>query len=129
MMGDRGRIVLGLAIFVILVTFPFWGRLAAGDAAVGRPELDLPADATACVEDTPFMTVNHMDLLNLWRDAVVRDGVLEYTAASGESYQMSLTKTCLDCHDNRDDFCTRCHDYANVEPTCWECHTTPGGGS
>lgn len=129
-MGDKGKITVGLAIFVILVTFPFWGRLAAsGDAQVNRPELDYPADATACVEDTPFMTANHMDLLNSWRDSVVRDGVLEYTAASGEIFQMSLTKTCLDCHDNRDDFCTRCHDYANVKPTCWECHTTPGGGS
>ena len=129
-MGDRGTIAFGLAIFVIFVTFPFWGRLAAsGDAQVDRPELEYPADATACVEDTPYMIANHMDLLNSWRDAVVRDGVLDYAATSGESYSMSLTKTCLDCHDNRDDFCTRCHDYADVVPTCWECHTTLGGGS
>ena len=91
--------------------------------------MEYPANETACVEDTPFMRENHMDLLNQWRDSVVRDGVLEYTAASGDTYQMSLTQTCLDCHDNRDEFCTRCHDYANVTPTCWECHTTPGGGS
>jgi hypothetical protein len=129
-MGEKGKIVFGLAVFVILVTYPFWSRLAAsGEAEAARPELDYPADASVCVEDTPFMTANHMDLLNQWRDSVVRDGVLEYTAASGETYQMSLTQTCLDCHDNRDEFCTRCHDYANVTPTCWECHTTPGGGS
>ena len=129
-MGDRGKISIGLAVFVILVTYPFWGRLtASGEVQTAQPELEYPVDAEACVEDTPYMTANHMDLLNSWRDSVVRDGVLEYTATSGEVYQMSLTKTCLDCHDNRDDFCTRCHDYANVEPTCWECHTTPGGGS
>jgi hypothetical protein len=130
MMGDRGKISIGLAIFVILVTFPFWGRMiASGDAQVSRPELETPAGETACVEATEYMTANHMDLLNNWRDSVVREGVLDYTAEDGQVYQMSLTKTCLDCHDNRDDFCTRCHDYANVAPTCWECHTTPGGGS
>ena len=35
-MGDKGKILFGLAIFVILITFPFWGRLAAGDALPGR---------------------------------------------------------------------------------------------
>ena len=132
MMGDRGKIVLGLAVFVILVTFPFWSRLAAaGEPEPGRMELAYPdpSKGTACVEDSVWMTANHMNLLNQWRDAVVREGAQEYTTASGETFQMSLTKTCLDCHDNRDDFCTRCHDYSDVTPTCWECHTTPGGGA
>ncbi len=129
-MPDRGKILIGLAVFVILVTFPFWSRVAvSGEAATTRPELEYPADAEACVEDTPYMTANHMDLLNEWRDRVVREGVMEYTSSSGDTFQMSLTNTCLDCHESRDDFCTRCHDYANVTPTCWECHTTPGGGS
>ena len=77
----------------------------------------MPAGETACVEETSFMTANHMDLLNDWRDAVVREGRLEYTAADGRVYQMSLTETCLDCHESRDAFCTRGHDYANVTPT------------
>ncbi len=129
-MGERGKIFIGLAVFVILVTFPFWGRLVTpGEALSAAPELDYPVGEEACVEDTPYMTANHMDLLNRWRNSVVREGVLEYTAADGEVFQMSLTKTCLDCHEDRDNFCTRCHDYANVTPTCWECHTTPGGGS
>jgi len=129
-MGDRGKIVIGLAVFVILITYPFWGRLTAlGEVQTAQPELEYPADAEACVEDTPYMTANHMDLLNDWRDQFVREGVVEYTAASGEVFDISLTKTCLNCHENRDNFCTRCHDYANVSPTCWECHTTPGGGS
>ena len=60
-MGDKGKIVFGLAVFVILVTYPFWSRLAAaGEAEAARPELDYPADASSCVEDTPFMTANHM---------------------------------------------------------------------
>jgi hypothetical protein len=130
-MGDKGKILFGLCIFVILVTFPFWSRLAAaGDSEAGRPELVYPADAIACVEDTPYMTVNHMNLLNEWRDDLVRNSDPEYTSfTTGETYLKSLTKTCLDCHESRDDFCTRCHDYADVQPTCWECHTTPGGGA
>ena len=83
-MGDRGKIVFGLAVFVILVTFPFWSRVAAsGESQTRLPELDYPTDETACVEDTPFMTANHMDLLNQWRDDLVRDGIQEYTATSG----------------------------------------------
>jgi hypothetical protein len=130
-MSDRGKILIGLAVFVILVTFPFWGRLAAGEAHPGRAELVYPdpSRATECLEDTPYMTASHMDLLNRWRDDLVREGITEWVSSSGKTYFPSLTKTCLDCHDDRDGFCNRCHDYANVKPTCWECHTTPGGGS
>jgi hypothetical protein len=129
-MGDKGKILFGLSVFVILVTYPFWSRLAAsGDFDAARPTLEYPADETACVEDTPFMTANHMDLLNQWRDDLVRDGDPEYTSlATGKTYTRSLTKTCLGCHEDRDAFCTKCHDYADVHPTCWQCHTTPGGG-
>jgi len=131
-MGDRGKILLGLAIFVILVTFPFWGRIAAaGEPHPGRSELVYPdpSKATACVEDSAWMTANHMNLLNEWRDQAVREGITEYQSTSGRTWTIGLTATCLDCHDNRDDFCTRCHDYSDVAPTCWECHTTPGGGA
>ena len=129
-MADRGKILIGLAVFVILVTFPFWSGLAAsGEAEITRPELEYPADAEACVEETEWMTANHMNLLNEWRNAVVREGAVEYTASNGKTYTMSLTKTCLDCHGDPDNFCTRCHDYADVTPTCWECHTKVGGGS
>ena len=127
-MGDNGKIYLGLAIFVILITFPFWGRLAAGDALPGRADLEYPANEEACVEDTPYMRASHMDLLNQWRDDLVREGNPDFVSSNGQTYLKSLTKTCLSCHEDRDAFCTRCHDYADVQPTCWECHTTPGGG-
>ena len=58
---------------------------------------------------------------------VVRNGETEYMSTSGEPHTMSLTGTCLSCHSNRDTFCTACHDYANVEPTCWDCHVEGGG--
>ena len=123
-MRDTVKITLGLGAFLVLAAFPFWNRLfAAGDAAA--PELEVPENATRCVEATEYMTANHMDLLNRWRDAVVRQGRREYTSSSGEQYVMSLTGTCLGCHTSREAFCTRCHDYANVDPTCWDCHLEP----
>ncbi len=123
-MSDRTKTLIGLAVVLILAAFPMWQTLvAAGEAA--RPELELPEDETECLEATEYMTARHMELLNQWRNAVVRDGETEYTSTSGETYTMSLTGTCMDCHDSREAFCTRCHDYANVAPRCWSCHVEP----
>ena len=33
---------------------------------------------------------------------------------------------CVKCHSNKERFCDRCHDYAGVKPTCWNCHIVPG---
>lgn len=125
-MSDRAKALSGLAVFLVLVAFPMWQTLgAAGDAA--RPELELPEGETECIEETEYMSARHMELLNQWRNAVVREGESEYTSSSGETYTMSLTGTCMDCHDNRERFCTRCHDYADVAPRCWNCHIEPEG--
>ena len=128
-MSDKGKILFGLSVFVILITYPFWSRLAAGEPEGGRPELEYPTNAEACIEPTDYMAASHMDLLNEWRDDLVREGNREYVSSTGEAYEKSLTKTCLNCHEDRDTFCTRCHDYADVQPTCWQCHVTPGGGA
>jgi hypothetical protein len=123
-MSDRTKTLIGLAVVLIVAAFPMWQTLGAADDAA-RPELELPEDETQCVEETAFMSARHMELLNQWRNAVVREGETEYTSTSGETYTMSLTGTCMDCHDNREAFCTRCHDYANVAPRCWNCHIEP----
>ena len=68
------------------------------------------------------MTTQHMQLLDVWRDSVVRDGNRLYINAEGKSYNMSLSNTCLDCHSNTTEFCDRCHNYASVTPYCWDCH-------
>ena len=121
-MNDRKVIAAGLVIFLIAVTYPFWSaRLTA--AKVSRPELEKPVGETRCVEDKAWMRENHMQMLNQWRTMSVRNGAMEYTSRSyGVKYEMSLTKTCLRCHKKRDEFCNRCHNYANVAPTCWNCH-------
>jgi hypothetical protein len=124
-MNDRTKVIAGLVVFVALAAFPIWYTLAAAEETA-RPSLDLPENATQCVEAKTYMTGNHMNLLEDWRNRVVRDGEWTYAADSGEEYAMSLTGTCLSCH-RRETFCQRCHDYANVSPTCWNCHVVPEG--
>ncbi len=122
--SDRAKVLTGLVVVLVLAAFPMWQALGAADETT-RPDLELPENDSLCVEATDYMTANHMDLLNDWRNAVVREGETEYTSSTGETYTMSLTGTCMDCHDSRQNFCTRCHDYTNVSPACWDCHIEP----
>lgn len=118
-MHDTGKILLGLAAFGVLVTTPVWYGLGRKGEP---PELQRPATAKQCIEPTPFMRARHMELLDTWRDSVVRDGNRVYVAGDGQHHEMSLTGTCLRCHAEPDKFCVRCHDYAGVEAFCWDCH-------
>lgn len=123
-MNDIWKIILGLAVFVLAVTFPIWRGVTAG--AGEPPELQLPAGEEHCVESKEYMTANHMTMLDEWRDALVREGIHEYTSEDyGETYQISLTKTCMDCHSDKAEFCDKCHTYADVAPYCWDCHVEP----
>jgi hypothetical protein len=123
-MHNGGKIILGLIIVIVLLAFPIWYNLAGGSTDY-VPELEKPATATECVRSTEYMTAYHMDLLNDWRDEVVRQGVRFEINAQGVRYEKSLTNTCLGCHENKDQFCDKCHDYMGVEPYCWECHIVP----
>jgi hypothetical protein len=126
-MSDRKVIAAGLVIFLIAVTYPFWFTLVAG-AKVSRPVLEKPVGEARCVEEKAFMRENHMQMLSEWRTMSVRNGLTKYTSKSyGVEYEISLTKTCLKCHQKREEFCNRCHNYASVAPTCWNCHNEPKG--
>jgi hypothetical protein len=128
-MYDTGKIVAGLAVFVVLATSPLWYN-ALSAAPPDSPEIQLPTNgSTECVEETEYMRANHMDLLDVWRDTVVREDVRTYTSElSGKSFNMSLSDTCLDCHSNKQQFCDSCHTYSAVTPYCWDCHVIPEGG-
>ena len=121
-MYDKPAVIVGLILFLAAATFPTWYTAAAGGAGP-RAEPVPPEGETECIEDKAYMTGNHMQLLYDWRSAVVRDSKRFYTSmASGKQHEMSLTKTCLRCHSDRDTFCNRCHNYADVYPNCWTCH-------
>jgi len=120
-MYDAGKIIPGIIIFFVLITFPIWLSAASGD--IDAPtELNLPADEDQCIESTEFMRADHMNLLYDWREEVVRDNLRIYTASDGQEYTKSLTDTCLDCHAPKSEFCDQCHNYIGVEPQCWTCH-------
>jgi hypothetical protein len=122
-----GMIALGLLIFAVLITFPFW--YGKGKATPPTLSLDTPAIARLqekrCVEDASFIRANHMKLLAVWRDEAVREGNRLYTAKDGLAFEKSLTGTCLKCHSNKDQFCDRCHHYVGAKPTCFNCHIIP----
>lgn len=127
-MYNGGKIITGLIIFVLLISAPFW--LNVGQAnELPDISLDTPAinqlSEKQCVESVEFMRSQHPQLLNDWRDQVVREGESIYVSSSGKMYEMSLDNNCLQCHSNQSQFCDACHTYTSVELYCWDCH---GGG-
>lgn len=123
-MRDRALILVGLALFLVLASFPVWYN-AAGGATARAPEVKRASEA-GCVEPAAVMRAAHMDLLLDWREQVVREGRRTYVAGDGRGHTVSLVGTCMRCHGGAADFCDRCHTYAGVRITCWDCHVDPG---
>lgn len=123
-MYDANKIVPGLIVFLVFLTFPMWYNQATGEAAA-KPELKIVSEEKECVEAKEVMRSTHMEKLNSWRDEVVREGKTVFQTSDGKQYTKSLTQTCMDCHSNKADFCDQCHNYAAVTPVCWDCHIVP----
>lgn len=124
-MRDRVLILAGLAVFVAIVTLPFWSAHGRTKDLWKAPDLVMPANAKRCVAPADVMRSQHMQMLVSWREDVVRHGDRRYIAFDGNVYEKSLTHTCLGCH-NKEQFCNRCHTYAGVSgPYCWNCHNEP----
>jgi len=127
-MFDGWKIIFGLIVFLVLMTSPIWYNAIAGKGEY-VPDLEIAtADVPGkdqCVMPVEYMRPNHMDLLDEWRDEVVRNGARVHVAPDGRKYDRSLSNTCMDCHSNKDQFCDKCHDYLSVDPYCWECHIEP----
>ncbi len=129
-MSDKPIIMAGLAVFMVLVTFPIWYAFVPGEE-VAPPDRQSPKDGSRCVEGSVWMVENHMTLLNQWRYEVIREGdrTPYESEAFGTLHKKSLTRTCMTCHSkkemcdsNGNTSCARCHDYVNVKPNCWDCH-------
>ena len=128
-MYDAGKIILGLIVFVVLFTSPFW--LSMSGTPEYSPEVKYPTNSTECIADKEYMNHYHMNILDDWRDKVVRSDLRFYQKdgkpfmLNGEKAEMSLSHTCMKCHDNKVEFCDKCHDYLAVKPYCWDCHVAP----
>ena len=128
-MYDAGKIIFGLIIFVILFSSPIWLNLAGNPGY--KPDIQYPVNEKECIAPREYMNHNHMEILNDWRDKVVRADIRFYNQNAkpflidGKPAEMSLTHTCLKCHSNKSEFCDRCHNFLAVKPYCWECHVTP----
>ncbi|HBL17036.1 MAG TPA: menaquinol oxidoreductase [Elusimicrobia bacterium] len=120
-MNDRGLILGGLLLFVGLITLPVWYNVAAGTPS-RPPELKLPAQGKDPFGTAEYMRASHMSLLVAWRDEVVRGGERTVVGRDGKTYAKSLTRTCMDCHSSRAEFCDRCHGYTSARVSCWDCH-------
>jgi hypothetical protein len=131
-MYDTGKIIAGLAVFVVLAMFPFLNNIGKASAKP-EPKTDTPVilqwekdyGKKECVESKEFMRTEHMQMLNDWRDSVVRDNERKYVSKSGREFQKSLQNTCMNCHSNKKKFCDECHNYMAVKPYCWTCHIAP----
>ena len=127
-MYNSGKIIAGLIVFILFVTFPFLFNMGKASAKP-KPSIDTPVinqmQVKQCVESKDFMRTEHMQLLNSWRDSVVRNGDRIYVNKAGKSVQMSLQNTCMNCHSNKKKFCDECHNYMAVTPYCWTCHIQP----
>ena len=122
---DANKIVPGLAVFLAIALFPVWNGLTQGQS-VFKLDLETPGEAKNCVLEKQNMRLTHMDLLNQWRDKVVREGERVYVSPdNNQRFTMSLTRTCLGCHTNKEKFCDQCHNAAGVQPYCWDCHVVP----
>ena len=123
----NGKYVIpGIVAFAVLMLAPFLYNILSG-TSYAKPELQLPKDHTECIEPTDYMLAEHMHILDVWRDKVVRDGMGTYTASNGKQWEMSLQNTCMNCHVNKAEFCDKCHDATSVSPYCWTCHIEPKG--
>jgi hypothetical protein len=125
-MKNKGLIITGLVVVLIIALTPLWWNLFAGSSdEAPEPKLsDKAKEKQFCVESKEFMKKEHMQLLDEWREDVVRNAKRTYINSKGEEYDMSLTNTCLDCHANKSEFCDACHNYTSVRPYCWDCHNT-----
>lgn len=125
-MYDAGKILIGLVIFVGIVTFPFWSSFGDSDTA---PDPVIKTSGN-CVESVEYMRANHMQMLNEWRDDVVRNSDRVYVSQEyGKKFDKSLSsagkESCMSCHSNKEEFCDSCHNYTAVDPYCWTCHVEP----
>jgi hypothetical protein len=115
--GHRRAIGAG----VLLMVVPLF--LTVIDAARGvetKPFLTPAKAGTRCVLDATTMRYRHMTYLKDLRDRVVRAG--DRSPAVGVDTN-GMMISCGRCHEDRTQFCDKCHSRAGVTPDCFGCHS------
>lgn len=108
-------LLLGLGLFM---------QQESGAGTEAAPTVSGKSESTGCVYPKEYMKSHHMKVLDEWRHDSVREGDRIHVTPDGREFEKSLN-TCLDCHSRNKMFCFMCHQYANVQPTCWNCHLSP----
>jgi hypothetical protein len=130
---NKGPVFLGIVVFLALALFPFYNNFGKTNKKP-EPKTDTPAimeyeklnGKKECIESKEYMRAEHMQILNQWRDSVVRDYNRGYISDSNHKrFDMSLQNGCMKCHSNKKKFCDECHNYLAVKPYCWDCHIAP----
>ena len=131
---NGGPIFLGILVFLAIALFPFYNNFGKVNAKPD-PKTDTPeiqkyqaehGGKKECVESKEWMRGEHMQLLNQWRDSVVRDDNRVYVSNTNHGpFNMSLQNGCMHCHSSKKKFCDECHNYMAVKPYCWDCHIQP----
>jgi hypothetical protein len=127
MQKDAWKVAIGVAVFLGFFTFPIWYNVAFGHQDWEQPVI---ADAAGneCVMSRAQIRLDHMTLLDQWRNEVVRDELRFRPGVEGDLRTKSITRTCMGCHTDRNEFCGRCHQFVGVEGQvfsevfCWDCH-------
>jgi hypothetical protein len=119
-------VLMGILVFVSLLTLPLTLKTIGGNveipqAQVIKSENGAPA---SCIEDREYMRANHMKFLMKWKHQVFDGGERSYVNRQGQTFDISLTGTCLGCHSNKEQFCGACHSNIGAKIPCFDCHTT-----
>ena len=84
-MYNSGKIIAGLVIALFVLTFPVWYNLGAAVPPAPDPKIAPQAKAAGrCVLPKAEIKTGHMQLLDDWRNAVVRDSRRFYLEIPGE---------------------------------------------
>jgi hypothetical protein len=127
-MYDIGKLLFVIVLVFGFVSLPFLLNLGK-TTPLPEPDLNTPAinhmSQKQCILPGEVMRTKHMQLLDDWRNSVVRKGKRFYGEIDGKLYEKSLQNTCMHCHSNKEEFCDRCHSYVHARPYCWDCHIEP----
>jgi hypothetical protein len=79
--------IIVVVLLIVVTPFLYW-RVSPGALLPPKPEPP-PGGEKRCVESTDFMRKHHVDLLEEWRQSVVREGHVKYVASDGKEYDES----------------------------------------